>query len=749
MSLSANIGINYTSRRIYWKGASGGGSDYGWYTVNAFYKYLQGSSVLDADAQMDDLDMIEANSPTSYGGLNAWFFDPEIFKHLYGAGFQSGGYTGAIQQITMVSGGYTNFVASDLDKQVQDDGVSIGYLLKYDNTARKIWVRATGTVATGSAITVVSGTGAGTSTGSSLSGEDFFSNIYTLGACRKGNFYVEQADARLTSWWDGAAGGIRKLTFNASGYTNAISGDVGKTVVGGTSSDTATLLAFNNTTREWWVLMNTSGDTFPSSEAITITTGTGAGTTAAASTTAEGNSPSQSSKTYLHIDILVLTQQAGAAIGSYQLIIYNRNFGDTYSHLAVDLTGAKGDRTPLPLQTAEDKNFTDSGLTEGQVQDLVATTHGGDGTTADIGLTFGSFTADVNNNGANENYSARLDIDDPENTSLLYAYLGAMWIISKDRTETLNGKAAALYRSANHSSFTDEPAAPVASYAGGKLLFAQGVYPINVPAAQASNYVAKDDSGNAVNPPTFVSGAVTGLVGTTQYDRVTVFQSTGAGSETVKKDELTSHASNNAQGDSTFEATANVPADKPATGYLRVVDASAGTEHRYRYASYAGAVVTLPTAITGTTTAAGSNNVITNSGATFLSANIQVGDIVRNSTDASWAYVLSIDSNTQITTTPLQGGSDNLWQNGDGYSFHTLVVAYTSSDTAYIGYIDKLASGTSVSAALQYVTDRPLVIRVRNNRHSTTPMVPFVVTSTLSNTGFSIPVSRFVDAQAL
>lgn len=747
MSLSVAIGINYTSRRIYWKGASGGGLDYGFYTVNAFYQYLQAQ--LDENAQMDDLDMIRANSPTSYGGLNGWFFDPEIFKHLYGAGFQTGGYTGAVQMLQLAASGYTGFVASDLDKQVTDDSVEVGYLLAYDNTARKIWVRSAATLADTSAIAVTAGTGAGTADEDSVSGNDFFSNIYTLGAARKGNFYVEQADARLTSWWDGAASGIVKLTHQAGGYTNAVAGDIGKAVVGGTTGDTGTLLAYDNTTREWWVLKDDSGDDFDAGEAFTITDGTGEGTTTAASVATEGNNPDQSDKTYLHIDILVKTQEAGVAIGSSAVIVYNRNFGDTYAHLAVDLSGALGDRTPVPLQTAEDKNFTGSGLTEAQVADLVHTDRGGDGTTADVNLTFGSFTADVDNNGANEDYSARLDIDDPDNTSMLQAYLAAQWMVSKDRTETLNGKAAALYRSANHATFVDEPAAPIASFAGGKLLFAQGVYPINVPGSAASDYEAKDDTGATVIPPETVSGSITGLIGSAPYDRVTVFRSAGAGSESVLKTELTSHASNNAAGDSTFEATANIPADKPSTGYLRVVDADAGLEHRYRYASYTGAVVSLPTEVTAATDGAGGSDTLIDSDASFTSEDIEVGDIVRNETDGSWAYVESIDSDGQITTSPLQGGSDNTWASGDTYSFHTLVASYGSSDTAYIGYIDAVAAGTSVSAALQYVSDRTLVIRVRNNRHATEPMVPFVVTSSLSNTGFSIPVSRFVDTQSL
>lgn len=64
---------------------------------------------------------------------------------------------------------------------------------------------------------------------------------------------------------------LQQVTMSASGYTSAVSTDIGKTVTNGTV--TGTLRYYNNTTRKWAV--ETTG-TF--SGAITITTGTGAGT---------------------------------------------------------------------------------------------------------------------------------------------------------------------------------------------------------------------------------------------------------------------------------------------------------------------------------------------------------------------------------------------------------------------------------------------------------------------------------------
>lgn len=69
------------------------------------------------------------------------------------------------------------------------------------------------------------------------------------------------------------------IEFLSSGYTSAISGDIGKTVVGGTSGATGTLVSYNNTTRKWLL---TTSSTWTNGEAVTITTGTGAGTLIAA-----------------------------------------------------------------------------------------------------------------------------------------------------------------------------------------------------------------------------------------------------------------------------------------------------------------------------------------------------------------------------------------------------------------------------------------------------------------------------------
>lgn len=69
------------------------------------------------------------------------------------------------------------------------------------------------------------------------------------------------------------------LSFASGGYTNCVAGDIGKAVVGGVTTDSGTLLAYNNTTRQWLIEEDDENDDFDDDdETISITAGTGAGT---------------------------------------------------------------------------------------------------------------------------------------------------------------------------------------------------------------------------------------------------------------------------------------------------------------------------------------------------------------------------------------------------------------------------------------------------------------------------------------
>ena len=195
MAIGTDVSIDTINKVV--RRASGASSTV--YSANALYSYLM--DYFDELVQMDDQVPMSAQTPTSYTMINGWYLQEDLTKYLQGGAIQTNGYSGEIQVLSL-DGTYTNFVDSDLGKQVQDDGLDVGALLDYNNTDQKIWFRSASTVADGSAMTVDSGTGAGDASGASLTGETIFANPYTLGALEgTPAIYIYQDNKPITSWW--------------------------------------------------------------------------------------------------------------------------------------------------------------------------------------------------------------------------------------------------------------------------------------------------------------------------------------------------------------------------------------------------------------------------------------------------------------------------------------------------------------------------------------------------------------------
>lgn len=86
--------------------------------------------------------------------------------------------------------------------------------------------------------------------------------------------FAFDADMQQFLYWGATLTPKYYIEFLSSGYTSAVVGDIGKTVVGADGS-TGTLVSYNNTTRKWLL---TTSSTWTNSTTVTITTGTGAGT---------------------------------------------------------------------------------------------------------------------------------------------------------------------------------------------------------------------------------------------------------------------------------------------------------------------------------------------------------------------------------------------------------------------------------------------------------------------------------------
>jgi hypothetical protein len=86
-----------------------------------------------------------------------------------------------------------------------------------------------------------------------------------------------------------------------------------------------------------------------------------------------------------------------------------------------------------------------------------------------------------------------------------------------------------------------------------------------------------------------------------------------------------------------------------------------------------------PTIYRGDCSSTGSGTALNDTGAL---GSVAVGDFIYNLTDGSWAVVTSISgAPNSITTTPLEGGSDNTWQSGDIWIVNMFIITAVKYDT--------------------------------------------------------------------
>ena len=233
-----------------------------------------------------------------------------------------------------------------------------------------------------------------------------------------------------------------------------------------------------------------------------------------------------------------------------------------------------------------------------------------------------------------------------------------------------------------------------------------------------------------------------------QYAQVYI-QKSAAGKEW----NYTSHATNNAVGDTTFEVVEVVDADLPQSGWLHVWDASSNTKQNYRYTSWTGKIFSLQTEVTGTATAGGSSTVLEwkTGGTGFSSQVIEEGDTIRNTTDVSWAVVDEIIDNDTIYTTALQGGSDNTWQENDAYPLHKLAVLYNANDKVDIPLFNGQTDATGdISGSYNWGaigTVLPIKIRIRSNQGST-KYIPYDTSGSITGDGYSLTAVPTIDEVA-
>jgi len=311
-----------------------------------------------------------------------------------------------------------------------------------------------------------------------------------------------------------------------------------------------------------------------------------------------------------------------------------------------------------------------------------------------------------------------------------------------------------FYTTAN-SSYAVSKTAPFGTLAGGVFFGAQAVWIQGMDSSDNNSIKLTDQAESIQEPYTSINVTVTN---TRVGDRVVVYLEDGS-TGLPDKDQFSSHASDNAQGDNDFVGSASHPNDTPTAdtggGWVYVVATDENEEHKYRYDSLSTTnsnndTLDFPTVVTGTATAATTGQTLVDDpGGAFTTEDVEVGDFIYRNSDKAWAYVISIDSAIQLTTTVLSDGTD--WASSDVYYIHQLVQAYNGDDTYYIPYLEGIenvgtdASPGNIQNSLTYVSNRAVGVRIRNVQSGTYKIIPFSTTNDITNTGMSQSVIRTTD----
>jgi len=621
MTISDDFVIDNTRKRIYHNTGTT------IYTVNQLYSWLM--DAFDEQGTMDDDIPMSAQTPNAYTMVNAWFIDDVSTNFLKDGAIATDRGDAKIALITMSSSGYTNCVASDITKQVQDDTVEIGALLAYNNTTRKWWVRTASTVTNGSAMTITGGTGAGTSSAFANTGEDLFANVYTLGTIESGtDIYIYQAGAKISAWWgsghidilvkvkefgseiDGA-----NVTVYARVYTDLYDYfEIDLTAGGRNAVPLATSDDLDNTTAVATVLnyMDTLqimfvGGTIPYSGA--------AGDSPVAHKVIHGQTSHATAHILNATSPFVLaniegTFQSAEIIEICEEIKFDARVATKFFAAGdnIDNGGASTAIVRKVMQDPQDAGtggilyvsdvsgtWTDNDpIEEGTVQ--YATQNGAISTntfTANTTavVTFAATTTkDLDNGAGAQPYNVIIDLNGLT-VAVLYEFLKALnrqtstlQTFPTNGTDTVFTYNGEFYQKANTTYTQIKKASPLGTFAGGKFFGARGIWIEDMSGTDSEKYSLIDANNTTQNPPTSSTIKVVAMIATT--DRVLVCESTGVGSTIIKRNQYTMTIQ--ATGLNYVMVSGAIADDAPSTGVVRVVyDYELGTEGEdiYTYTS--------------------------------------------------------------------------------------------------------------------------------------------------------------------
>ena len=777
-------------KRIQWTG-SGTGTR----TVNELYSALQ--DLFDELTQMDDGTPMSAQTPTEYtigiidaGDDDPWFIDKTTAEHLTGGAVSTASWLRAETTNTgIVKMDYTagvGLVAGDigLDVLMTTDG-DRGTLLDFNATTLEMWIRPDSSAAADSfndaptadgAWTIVSGTGTGNqANGAAISGEQTWANIFSIGTLAPNtHLYISQNDLLLTAykattdWWvDGQIdflvlvremgtlidGGFIEVF--ARRYTATYDHFIVDANAGGRNPiPLATGTDLNNAIGYRQMIFTDSAGNWNVGDRIIDDTDT---TIEGVITLVTSTNPTIELQYYLIGDPLNDFTGATGALS---------NSDDTGTATAVAPTNvgpAALAGTAIVHASDETLDIDEDGTTEDYSividcsDELLAEVYEwtkyilrrGGVTTGDTDTQEGQFYIGSE---IYVNYTSETG-DVVEGQIVTQVSSGATGVVVSDNATT----GVAILRSIRGVFVTDQniefdggnrfnqphvlrtispiKQAAFGTFAGGVWFCAPGVALINVPGADANNFQLTDDENNIVAAPV----KVTATIGNTRaLDSVAMFRLTGAGGNIFKTEYA---ATVQSAGAVTAIMGATITADTPPAGALRLVGIDELLEYRLRYASFATTTFTLAST-TGLTADGGTNTTTIVDAAGSFDTNAKPGDLIRNTTAAVIGYVVTVDSDTQITTTVMAGQTT-----GDAYEINTLPIATDTSDDWYVPLIDiQEDTGTdgapgSEEAIITYLAD----IEVRARVRQAGDILPFETDGTVTTGGLTISAIRTPD----
>jgi len=671
------------------------------WSTNAFYTWVQDE--FDATSSLDDLVPMSAQTPTEYSLINGWFIDEESIKFLKSGSLKTSGWatSNAIRIVPYTQS--VQFVAADIGRTIAGTNCN-GKILFFDTVRALVWVRPTAVTDTfpnTNAYTVTGGTGVGTVNGTSLNGENIWANIYTLGTLVSNtNIYVIQNSAKIAAWWPSGHIDILTrvkeggslidrgyLTVAAREYTTLYDHYILDASLGGRNA--IPLAAFSDTN-------NTTG--------VRTFTGTGG-----------SNTFNVGNYIYFGATWAAATKKGAIrAVDGYTLTYYP--IGDltdfTNGNAIKEYTGtADGDATCTAGTPADAGPALLTGIT----------------------VTFSATSHDLGNGHGPQPYDATVDCNAK---TLKETYERLKYITRRGSTIPLNGHNGEQYKAVGDIRF-DYDTRTVTDFIEGEKVTAPGglegyIVSLIISTSTTGTIVLRDVIGTFADN-THITGAgtaqadINGTPSTIDPVKQAPFGTFAGGQFFGARGVwLTNYAESDSNNFELIDSTGTSQAP-PTTVLITVSSIEAGDR----------------VSVFRTT---GNNEIVNKSVYTSHATN-------NDEDDATFEIVEAIDPDTPSAGTlrVVSRSASGAIESEETYDYvswtgsvftlsGTLSKDYDGNDTAYVPFIDKEATDTSVSVSVSFYTDRYVVTRVRKKG-----IIPFNVKGQLISTGLPVTAIRTED----